>query len=222
MTTPGPKFVLPGSWGRVDLSSEAASRSSIRKLAETATNRKEELASLRAEIRVRFQKAADLAREAGATDLYLAYELAKGIPLPAWLTVFSPEIDEVDFTALGLDELSTVLRYSIATNNPDIAIAEPALNEQIKAVRHSWRRVTHVVEGEVEEDFEVLEADYWLAAADPARIALMTFSTAYVEYEEEMLNLFDAVISTIRWDVPREPAELVADDAPVDSAPVSA
>ena len=115
-----------------------------------------------------------------------------------------------------------MLRYGIATNDPTVTVAEPASSEQIKAVRHSWRRVTHVVEGEVEQDFEMLEADYWLAAADPARIALLTFSTAYVEYEEEMLNLFDAVISTIRWDVPRQPAELVLDGSPVGSSPANA
>ena len=67
------------------------------------------------------------------------------------------------------------------------------------AVRHSWRRTAHVAEGEVEKDFELIEADYWLAATDPNRIALLTFSTAYAEYEEEMLSLFDAVVSTIRW-----------------------
>ena len=67
------------------------------------------------------------------------------------------------------------------------------------AVRHSWRRTAHVAEGDVEQDFELIEADYWLAATDPNRIALLTFSTAYAEYEEEMLGLFDAVVSTIRW-----------------------
>lgn len=205
--THGPKFVLPGSWGRVDLSSEAASRSSIRKLAEKATGRREELAGVRAELRTRFNAAADAARGSSATDLYIAFELAKGIPLPAWLTVFAPSIEETDFTALGLDELSTVLRYGIATGNPDIAVAEPQSSDDIKAVRHSWRRVAHVVEGEVEQDFEMLEADYWLAAANPARISLLTFSTAYVEYETEMLELFDAVISTIRWAVPESSAE---------------
>jgi hypothetical protein len=59
-----------------------------------------------------------------------------------------------------------------------------------------------VVEGEVEQRFEFVEADYWLAARDPNRIALLTFSTALAEYEEEMLALFDAVVSTIRWPAP--------------------
>jgi len=39
--------------------------------------------------------------------------------------------------------------------------------------------------------------------------SMITFSTAYSEYEEEMLGLFDAVISTIRWEV--APSETLAE-----------
>jgi hypothetical protein len=186
----------------VDLRSEAASRASIRKVAERATRRREELASVRAEIRDRFNLAADAARGSGATDLYVAFELTKGVPLPAWLTVFSPEIDATDFNALGLSELAEVLDRGIATTDEAITTAEPLVTPDIRAVRQSWRRVAHVEEGDVERDFEILEADYWLATAKPNRIALMTFSTAFVEYEDEMLRLFDAVVSTIRWAAP--------------------
>lgn len=211
MTVTTPRFVLPGTWGRVDLRSEAASRSSIRKLAEQVTGRREELAPMRAEIRDRFNDAAEAARGSSATDLYVAFELTKGVPMPAWLTVFTPEIDAVDFQALGLDDLEKVLKQGVAVADPTIVTTDTPMVNKIRAVRQSWRRVAHVVEGEVERDFEILEADYWLAAANPSRIALITFSTAFIEYEDEMLRLFDAVISTIRWksDEPVEP-ELVS------------
>ena len=211
MTVTTPRFVLPGTWGRVDLRSEAASRSSIRKLAEQVTGRREELATMRAEIRDRFNDAAEAARGSSATDLYVAFELTKGVPMPAWLTVFTPEIDAVDFQALGLDDLEKVLKQGVAVADPTIVTTDTPMVNKIRAVRQSWRRVAHVVEGEVERDFEILEADYWLAAANPSRIALITFSTAFIEYEDEMLRLFDAVISTIRWksDEPIEP-ELVS------------
>lgn len=211
MTVTTPRFVLPGTWGRVDLRSEAASRSSIRKLAEQVTGRREELAPMRAEIRDRFNDAAEAARGSSATDLYVAFELTKGVPMPAWLTVFTPEIDAVDFQALGLDDLEKVLKQGVAVADPTIVTTDTPMVNKIRAVRQSWRRVAHVVEGEVERDFEILEADYWLAAANPSRIALITFSTAFIEYEDEMLRLFDAVISTIRWksDEPIEP-ELVS------------
>lgn len=211
MTMPAPRFVLPGSWGRVDLRSEAASRASIRKIAERATHRREELASVRAELRERFNLAAEAARGSSATDLYIAFELTKGVPLPAWLTVFSPEIDAVDFNALGLAELAEVLDRGIATADDEVTTTPTQTTDDIRAVRQSWRRVAHVVEGEVERDFEMLEADYWLATTKPNRIALMTFSTAFVDYEEHMLRLFDAIVGTIRWAAP-ETAE--AEPAP--------
>jgi hypothetical protein len=201
--TSTPRFVLPGNWGRVNLSSESASRQSIRKIAETATGRKEELASVRAELRERFQKAADVAREGGASDLYVAFSLTKGIPLPAWLTVFEPEIDSTDFDALGIAELKKTLDLGITTSDEGVTSKTSDIEgTPIHAIRQSWRRQNHVVEGEIEQTFEFLEADYWLAAPNPNRIALLTFSTALAEYEEEMLGLFDAVIQTIRWPAP--------------------
>ena len=199
MTATTPRFVLPGTWGRVDLRSEAASRSSIRKLAEQVTRKREELAGVRAEIRDRFNAAAEAARGSSATDLYVAFELTKGVPMPAWLTVFTPEIDAVDFQALGLGDLQKVLEKGVAVADPTVTTTETTTDNEIRAVRQSWRRVAHVAEGNIERDFELLEADYWLAAANPNRVALITFSTAFVEWEDEMLRLFDAVISTIRW-----------------------
>ena len=199
MTATTPRFVLPGTWGRVDLRSEAASRSSIRKLAEQVTRKREELAGARAEIRDRFNAAAEAARGSSATDLYVAFELTKGVPMPAWLTVFTPEIDAVDFQALGLGDLQKVLEKGVAVADPTVTTTETTTDNEIRAVRQSWRRVAHVAEGNIERDFELLEADYWLAAANPNRVALITFSTAFVEWEDEMLRLFDAVISTIRW-----------------------
>jgi hypothetical protein len=202
-----PKFVLPGSWARVDLSTEASSRRSIRKIAETATNRRDDLATVRADIRDRFQEAADLARDGGASDLYIAFELASGVPLPAWLTVFQPDIESAEIAAIGKADLNSVLDYAVKTTRDRVSEVRSELDEgAIHAVRQSWRRQTRVQEGPegagVDETFEILEADYWLAAANPNRVALLTFSTAYAEYEDEMLNLFDAVISTIRWPAP--------------------
>lgn len=196
-----PKFVLPGTWGRVNLDSEAASRRSIRRLAESATGRREELASVRNELRDRLQTAADAAREGGASDFYIAFELARGIPLPAWLAVFEPDIDSTDFAGLGLQELTKLLEVgaSVVGTGEDAEVVTSQPSTKMHAVRHSWRRTAHVAEGDVEQDFELIEADYWLAATDPNRIALLTFSTAYAEYEEEMLGLFDAVVATIRW-----------------------
>lgn len=205
MTTQTLKFSLPGKWARIDLTSESASRASIRRLTETVTNRRDDLATFRAEMRDRFQTAADAARENGAVDMRIALELAKGVPLPAWAVLFEPDVQAEDLERLGLGDFEKVLE--IAVKRDDVEQAELEVEpERIHAIRQSWRRVSHVAEGNVERDFELIEADYWLATANPNRIALLTFSTAYADYEEEMLGLFDAIVGTIRWEAPTEEA----------------
>ena len=206
MTTNPPRFVLPGTWGRINLASEAATQKSIRKVLEQVTRRRDDMADTRQQLRNRMQRAADVAREAGATDFYVAFSLTPKVPLPAWVSVFTPEIDSVDFGALGLGDLASFLDAGTRSWGPEgaeVVTGEVgADSERLHAVRHSWRRVVDVVEGEVEQTFEFVEADYWLAATNPNRIALLTFSTALAEYEEEMLSLFDAVVGTIRWPAP--------------------
>lgn len=200
-----PKFVLPGSWGRINLESEASTQRSIRKVLEHVTRRRDDLVGIRADLRSRFQRAADVAREGGATDFYVAFNLAPTVPLPAWLSVFTPDIESTDFAALGLTQLRDFLDVGTRDWGPADDLARQPLKSvdgRMHAVRHSWRRRRDVEEGDVVQTFEFIEADYWIAAVDPNRIALLTFSTALADYEEEMLMLFDAIVGTIRWEAP--------------------
>lgn len=198
-----PRFVLPGTWGRINLASEASTANSIRHVLAEITHRRDDLANLRAELRTRFQKAADTAREGGASDFYVALSLTPKVPLPAWVAVFTPSIDSTDFSALGLDELRRFLEIGTANWGAEgaqrnaIEVADG--DERMHAVRHSWRRVHELEEGGSVKQFDFVEADYWLAAHNPNRIALLTFSTALAEYETEMLALFDAIVGTTRW-----------------------
>lgn len=204
--TAPPRFVLPGKWGRVNLATDATTARSIRRILDDVTRRRDDLVIPRAELRGRFERAAAVAREGGATDFYIGLELVPSMPLPAWISVFLPDIESVEFDALGIDAIAAFLEKGMNDwGDPAAArrAGEIGVDDPIHAVRHSWRRVTDVVEGAVERQFEFVEADYWIAATDPNRIALITFSTALAEYEEEMLALFDAVVGTIRWPAPK-------------------
>lgn len=197
-----PRFELPGKWGRINLDSDASIQRSIRRVVDEVTVRRDDLAVPRAELRQRFQKAAEVARDGGATDFYVAFHLVPTIPLPAWIAVFTPEIESTDFQALGIGELVGFLDEGMSTwgdESAEVRAGATGEDGRIHAVRHSWRRVVDVVEQDVERTFDFVEADYWIAAREPNRIALLTFSTALAEYEQEMLALFDAVVSTIRW-----------------------
>ncbi|GMA91741.1 hypothetical protein [Homoserinibacter gongjuensis] len=145
-----PRFALPGKWGRINLRSEASIQRSIRRVLDEVTRRRDDLVEPRAELRRRFQKAAEIAKEGGATDFYVAFQLVPTIPLPAWVAVFTPEIESTDFDSLGLGELTQFLDRGMGSWGDTDATVRPATtgpDGEIHAVRHSWRRVAEVVEG---------------------------------------------------------------------------
>jgi len=199
--TSTPRFALPGSWGRINLATDRTTQSSIRKVVEHAIGRDDNLATLRADLRKQFASAAEIARANSAVDFHIALELAPGVPLPAWLGVFLPDIDSTDFAALGLTELQTALGTGLALTDGEEAVGTKALSVgKIKAVRQAFHRIRPATDDE--PALELLQVDYWLAAAAPNRLALLTFTTNYVDFEDQMLELFDAVISTVRWPAP--------------------
>jgi len=199
------RFALPGRWARIPLESKAEALRAVRKLTEQVTGRKEELATLRADLRSRFTRVVETASEGGAEELYIGLELVPGIPLPAWAAVFPADPEQLDLNAVGFAELSRGLDFAVGSA-PDGGTSETLDDERgrVHAVRHAWRRTTQLAADDVEREFDLVEADYWVAAADPNRVALITFSTALAEYEAEMLELFDAVVGTLRWPVPEE------------------
>lgn len=179
----------------------------MRRLVEESMGARDDLSQQRASLRQLFQPVADSAREGGATNLYVAIELADGVPLPAWLLVFPLELESADFSRLGIEDLKAVLQEGAEIFEPDAPPSgvEPAegSGSPITAVRQNWRRRT-VSPDDPDVGFDVLEVDYWIAAAHPNRLALLTFSTGYADYEEQMIALFDAVVRTIRWPAEQE------------------
>jgi hypothetical protein len=203
VTITAPRFSLPGTWGRVNLATEATTQKSIRKVIEHVVGRDDKFATLRSELRARFRVAADLARDNQAVDFYLALELAPGVPLPAWLSVFLPDLAETDIDALGLGELRAALNYGVSGTPPEESANTTTVTlNRVQAVRQVYRRVQPATEENPELD--VLQVDYWLAAAGPNRICLLTFTTTFVDIEEQMLEFFDAVIGTVSWTSPDE------------------
>lgn len=201
MTAQAPRFALPGTWGRINLATAATMQTSIRKVVESAVGREDQYATLRAQMRGRFLEGASIARDHNATDFHIALELAPGIPLPAWVSVFVPEIEATDFQSLGITELQEALNFGLVSGRDDTARSTRVVE---KTRVHAVRQASRIVQAATEDapEIEMLQVDYWLAAAEPNRIALLSFTTGYVQFETEMLELFDAVISTVRWPAP--------------------
>jgi hypothetical protein len=196
-----PRFALPGTWGRVNLDSDATTQRSIRRVVEHSLGRDDNLATLRADVRKRFREAADIARASAAIDFYVSLEIAPGVPLPAWLAVFLPNVAREDFDSLGLSDLMLTLDESTASATGAESVASGRFESgKVQAVRQVFHRTNAATDDEPAT--ELLQVDYWLAASRPNRIALLSFTTQLIEFEEQMLDLFDAAISTVRWPSP--------------------
>jgi hypothetical protein len=192
-----PKFALPGTWGRIDLATEASIKASVRALVDRQVGKADDRATLRAELRDRIVPVANQAREKGGVEFHLSQEIVPGVPFGASLALFVPELDLARLGQLGLDDLRAVLEESLGPSaGATPSDLEPG-NGEIRAVRHIYRRTVPAADDAAE--YPILEVDYWIAAARPARIATMSFATAFAGFEDLLLDLFDAIVETVRW-----------------------
>ncbi|MER3387580.1 MAG: hypothetical protein RIA38_00240 [Microcella pacifica] len=182
----------------MDLSSDDSASATIRGLVSRVAGRADQAATLRAELRANIKEIAEQARSAGAREFYFAAEIAPLVPISATLSVFLPEWDLDRLDELGIVELESVLRAGTS------AMATPALGErtvnvpEVAVVRRRYRRVVNR-EREGLDPVPIFQVDYWVAAAHPARLALMSFSSPMMTYEEDLVELFDAIVKTTRW-----------------------
>lgn len=134
-------------------------------------------------------------------ELQIAMEISPGVPLSATLAVFLPQIDLEKLDSLGLAELAVVLTGVVtsSTDPTETGLVEELREPEFRAVRQTYLRSTRLNEGD--ESTPLLQVDYWVAATEPSRLALLTFSSTFVDFEEQLLDLFDAIVATIRWPV---------------------
>lgn len=189
----GSGFVaLPGTWSKVDLRTEAGSRSTARRVVEEAMGRSDELATARADLRRRIIEVAAGLREVGGVGLWLAREIVPSVPFPAWLTVFAPEVPE------GLDGEGRLaaLRASIAetSEEPSTPVVADA-SEEIRVLRSVSRRLM-TADGPEPAQYSVTQADYWVVPQANAGVYLMSFSVIDEGHAESLLRLFDAIVAT--------------------------
>jgi hypothetical protein len=195
-----PRFVLPGTWARVDLANESTIRATVRKVVDDAVGRRDDQARLRRELRDAITAAAAPARERGAVEFHFARELTAGIPLSATLAVFVVRADLAPMTDMPAGAIDLTVADAVAPAGP---VGRADVSPGIRATRTTSRRLVPDREGV--PGHEILEVDYWISAAAPARIAVLSFSTALSDLEDDMLQLFGAIVQTVRWDAPVAP-----------------
>lgn len=198
--TPGVQIVLPGSWWKIPVGDAEAANRSIRALAEKITNRVDEFAQLRRDLRAELTQLAEKARDGGADQLFLAIEIVPGAPLPMSLALFWPEIDVLGSTPSDPKTVIALVREALGSR-PD---AETYGDQEQATLggTETWRRshtIEHPADGDVDA-YETFVVDYWIAVPGMQRVALLTFSTTVPGERELLLELFRVMVESMRWD----------------------
>jgi hypothetical protein len=193
--TQGLDVVVPGAWWRIPLRDAADRERSVkalvkRQLADTtasATLRHETEQSLLA-------AAADAASKQGVL-WWISRDHAAGVPLS--MSLLLSEIDQ--FRVRSFDHATEQLlgREGAATSR-----MRPG-----RVLRHVYHRnageAVDRIGGAARADAmpvvsETLQVDYWLERPD-SRLVLLAFASPLVRYESALLELFDTVVDSIRW-----------------------
>ncbi|HEX7590258.1 MAG TPA: hypothetical protein VF362_04685, partial [Demequinaceae bacterium] len=135
-----------------------------------------------------------LASDAAAADGHLfamSTLVADGIAIPMSLTVFRPRF------LGGLRDVTDSLR-----GQPDVVVAQGVTGDVIRRVATVEPRTrTDATPAGTSEFSEtpvaMLKVDYWLDPADGVGLFHVVYTSPLVEAREQLLELFDAITSTV-------------------------
>lgn len=195
---PSTEFLLPGRWWHIVLGDPADTARQIRAMARSAVGRQDDRAQLRRDIRVTVERAALVAEDAEATDFYFALEIVPGVPIPACLAVYWPDIPYGLSLAAGPRAAADSLASSLRTAQPATRVVSLG-DDDIALVRSVRTMVGPAFAATGVEGAQELVTSYWVIRQDAPRPLLLSFTTALVSLRDEMVDLFDAIVSTLEW-----------------------
>jgi hypothetical protein len=199
---PDIEFVLPGSWQLLPVADEAAAKRAIGRVAEQAVGRADDRARLRAELRAGFTAAADRARTAGGEAMWICAEIAPGVPFPASIVLYRPPlaIRHED----SLDRRRSALHELVGEPRGDVVESDLILGGQ-PAVRRAETVSGPATEEPDAPTVETVECDYWIAQPDGRGVLLLVFACGMPLLKDKLVELFDLIVSTLRWSERTEP-----------------
>lgn len=184
-------LLLPGRWWTLELGGEQRLRADIRRYLQAVGGRRDDQTLMRAEVRRRLFRAACDAREAGGTHQFFGIEVAPGVPFPAVLTVSWPPV-----RMPRPDAEPVALRDAVV---PDEASAVAFPIGSCPAVRTHRRIRRPALEERGAPEVETLVADFWVGLPESGHVALFSASVPMVAEEEELLDLFTVVMTSLQW-----------------------
>lgn len=200
-STPELIFRLIGTWWRLDLDSDDASRASATDIARGTLGARDQEATARRRMRDDLVSAAASARSAQARLLLLQTELSPGEPMSATLTVYDDERVRMS-PAIGTasDRVLSVLEESLPAIAPGLAptaVRRPFDGGETVRVH----RIDETVEIEDGAEFTQrrLVAQYWYPQPGTKKVALVVLSTPLGDIPNTLLSYFDAIVEASRF-----------------------
>lgn len=197
---PAAQIVLPGSWWKIPVADEEGTKRAIRGLADKVTNKVDEFARLRADLRRELTKLTDEAREGGARELFIALEIVPGFAIPMSLALFWPDLNVLGSLPSNSASVIDIVKVAL-TSLPDAA--EYTEQEVIPLGDTSTFRRCKTVEHPADGDtpaYSTFMVDYWVAVPQSQHVALLSFSTNFPEEREMILELFNVIVASLRWE----------------------
>lgn len=181
--------LLPDDWAVLDLEDDATRTEAVEDLVRTRLGAAPELGGLRAAMRRDLLRSTEQAARTGGVLMALAVGAGGAPAVPASLTVYRVP---GSLDAQGRVAMAGVL----ASDEPGhtLDLGDGPAGTVLRRVRPG--RATAGLTGE--RALPALVADYWVEPTPGARLMYLVFSSPLVELRDQLLTLFDTVVSSVR------------------------
>ncbi|MBF0688442.1 MAG: hypothetical protein IR158_11850 [Cellulomonas sp.] len=188
--------LLPDDWAVLDLEDDAARTACVEDLVARQLSGAPDLAPLRAAMRQELLRSTERAARAGGVLMALAVGTGGAPPVPASLTVYRVP---GSLDARGRAAMTSVL----ASDEPGhtLDLGEGPAGTVLRRVRPTGASSGLTGDREV----PALVADYWVEPTPGAQLVYLVFSSPLVDLRDELLGLFDTVVSSVRVLQPATP-----------------
>lgn len=195
-------FALPGEWWTAPVDADPEARAqAIAELVSGQYGRRDDLARVRAEHRVRLGRALDQAIGGGASQYRLSLANEGGVAFATTLGEYPlPSVFGVDARPEILADRVVGALYGGGAVDPWEEFAARGGVAFAKGDSIVVRRLLRAEAAPGEDDVaESLTADYWITVPGRAEVVLVTLSTVLLQLEPLMVELFDRIIAAAEW-----------------------
>lgn len=181
--------LLPDDWAVIDLEDDAARRAAVDELVARQLGGSPDLFRLRIAMREELLRGTGHAARAGGILMALAVGADGAPPVPASLTVYRVP---GSLDARGRVAMADVL----ASDEPGhtLDIGDGPAGTVLRRVRTAGASTGLTGDREL----PALVADYWVEPAPGVPLVYLAFSSPLVDVRDELLGLFDTVVSSVR------------------------